>query len=333
MISDDREQRSRLLALKLQALVRDHTAGDAGEITVFARGAALVTSDAVWVLVEDNPARALGATLAWNTSQPGLSGKRLNIVSGSDADVLARRATYFDSDISVWTIDGRSLIAATPAEHAPFVDVPADIADRFIPMIARCGATPVVEHGVLVGEVRGLEICRVVADQSTGEIKLEVGMGVHDRETFAMVHGQIPTEDALASVVTSVLPHRQRGADPHPFNRFGSERLMRSMCIDDPTLVGGISLVAVESCVPRTNVKDAVPCAAYDGDNTYFSFASGVDLDVVPFAVDSAVRLAQGVQPRVAVVLRERDVLPAVERVARLSKFDTQIITLPNDIG
>ena len=80
-------------------------------------------------------------------------------------------------------------------------------------MIIEGGATPAVEHGVLVGEVRGLEVCRVVTDAQTGAARLEVGIGQHDREAFQMLHGDVPTVEALAKVVAAVAPHREYGAD------------------------------------------------------------------------------------------------------------------------
>ena len=95
-------------------------------------------------------------------------------------------------------------------------------------LIAAGGATPAIEHGVLVGEVRGLEVCRVVTDAATGDTRLEVGIGQHDREAFQMLHGDVPTVEALAKVVAAVEPHRQHGAAPHPLNRLGQEQALRA---------------------------------------------------------------------------------------------------------
>ena len=66
------------------------------------------------------------------------------------------------------------------------------------------------------GEVRGLEVCRVVDDPHTGAVRLEVGVGAHDREAFAIVHGDVPTTEALAGVVRAVAEHRggRRAAAP-----------------------------------------------------------------------------------------------------------------------
>ena len=124
--------------------------------------------------------------------------------------------------------------------------------EQFRPLIAEGGAVPTVEHGVLVGEVRGLEVCRVVTDQHTGAARLEVGIGQHDREAFQMLHGDVPPVEALAKVVATVAPHRRHGADPHPLNRLGQERALRARLIDDPGLIGASHVEAVPSPLART---------------------------------------------------------------------------------
>ncbi len=53
------------------------------------------------------------------------------------------------------------------------------------------GVEVVVEHGVIRGEVRGLEVARV-GGRRRRRRPLEVGVGRHDREAFAMVHGDLP---------------------------------------------------------------------------------------------------------------------------------------------
>ncbi len=98
------------------------------------------------------------------------------------------------------------------------------------------------------GEVHGLEVCRVV-DGPDGTARLEVGVGAHDREAFGLVHGDVPMIDALANVVAAVAAHREPGAEPHPLNRIGAERL-RATLIADPARVGATSLHPAEPPVP-----------------------------------------------------------------------------------
>lgn len=317
MSNADSDRRSKLLALKLRTLVRDHL-GATEEITgtphVFAPGAAFVTPDAVWVFVENDPARSLGGVLAW-AHQFSLP---LHVLVEKDSSVVARQAQYFSLPISVWHVDERQLLPAIPEPQLPHVATQPDHL-AFAPLITSAGADVVVEHGVVVGEVRGLEMCKVVTDAYTGEARLEVGMGAHDREAFAMVHGDLPTEKALRQVIDAVLPHRTAGADPHPLNSFGVERLHRWNAMQNPESLGFGSITPSEPPVQRANVKDAVPCFAIgeaNGDTTLLAFVHGVDLNVVPMALDAASRSEL---TNVCIVARKKDIVPAIERVAEKS--------------
>ena len=120
--------------------------------------------------------------------------------------------------------------------------------------MVEAGAVPVVEHGVVSGEVRGLEVCRVVDDPQTGAVRLEVGVGAHDREAFAIVHGDVPTVEALAGVVDAVKAHRSPGT-PHPLNRLAPERLLRWRLEQEPSLVGLASVTPTQPPVPRRSVE------------------------------------------------------------------------------
>lgn len=325
----DAERRSRLLSVKLRALVRDHTGGDdSGDAAVFAPGAALVRADGIWIYVDGESDRALGGVIAWALSKSVDASLPLRVLVERDSGTLARRAGLLNVNAEIWHVDDRSLLPAIADPHLPRIDArPEHLA--FAGVIEESGADVVVEHGVVSGEVRGLELCRVVDDSTTGETRLEVGMGAHDREAFTMVHGHLPTADALRQVIDAVTPHRAEGAAQHPFNRFAAERLHRWRALEDPASVGFASLLPAEPPVVRRNLKDAVPCAArgvtVDGVEAVAVFAHGVDLDVVPFAVDVADR--EGVS-HAMVVLRERDVVASVERLASVARTNVTIAGL-----
>ncbi len=333
----DTERRSRLLSLKLRALVRDHfghdsdTVGaDALEAAPFPLGAALLSSDTVWLLIDDDASRALGPSLAWVFSRrPNVSTVHLLAEVGSG--VLARRAQLLNDGIAVnvWHAEDRDVLPALSEPPLPSVLAATSHLD-FVGVIRSAGADPLVEHGVVVGEVRGLEICRVVDDTHTGAVRLEVGMGAHDREAFALVHGDVPTSDALANVVATVRTHRADGAAPHPLNMFGAERLMRARAIENPSMVNCTSVVAAEPPVVRTNVKDAVPCVAIgeedDGARRILVFVNGVDLDVVSFALDAWHRLDR--TAGIAVILREKDKVASIDRLAQMGIVAVDVLTL-----
>ncbi|NNE12008.1 MAG: hypothetical protein HKN41_07145, partial [Ilumatobacter sp.] len=290
----ERQRRRHLLGVKLRALVGDHVgSGSAvGEPLDFAPGSALVTGTHGWVYLDDRPAERLGASLAWALRREV---DALHVVAESGTGVLARRAAEFDMPISVWHAHERSLVEAVAEPITPPPAVP-EHHEIFRSLIADGGAVPVAEHGVLTGEVRGLEVCRVVDDHHTGATRLEVGVGEHDREAFQMLHGDVPAVESLARVVETVARHRTPGASQHPLNTLAAERLLRWRLEQEPGLVGATHVEPGEPPVRRRNLKDATPCVALGttdaGEPLVVVCSAGVDLDLVPYAADA--RLARG---------------------------------------
>lgn len=323
-MSADAERRSRLLSLKLRALVREHLGLESdpqGTPEVFSLGAAFLTDDAVWTLIDGDATRALGPTLAWASRHE----RHIHILVEKDSGVVARRAAFFNHSISVWHVDEKSLLPAVPEPHLPSVEASPEHRE-LMPLISSSGADALVEHGVVVGEVRGLEMCRVVTDSISGEARLEVGMGVNDREAFAMVHGELPTEQALRNVIEAVQVHREPGAMVHPFNQFGAERLHRWRAMQDPRSIGFVQLAPADPPVKRTNLKDPVPCVALgtleNGQSAAATFVHGIDLDVVPFALDAADR--HGVS-NVVIAVRQRDLTESIRRMVSMSKHHVDV--------
>lgn len=324
MTEDDAARRSRLNGLKLRALVRDHLGDDdVPEASEFAPGAALVVARVAWVFLDDQPESRLGAALLW-ARRNGATAVR--VIAESGTGQLARRAAWFDLPIEIWHADGRALLPAV-AEPLPVPpEVPAHH-ESFRHLIVDGGAEPSVEHGVLAGEVRGLEVCRVVDDPHTGTTRLEVGVGAHDREAFQMLHGDVPAVDSLARIVDTVAQHRAVDAPQHPLNRLGAERFVRWRVTDDPSLVGLDAARAVPPPVPRLNLKDPVPCVALgdgpDGPRVVVC-SSGVDIDLVPFAADAA----SSHDGDLLLVMPARDRVRAVDELADMLRRPVAFATL-----
>jgi hypothetical protein len=303
----DPARRSQLLGLKLAALVRDHAGADAAIVPgVWPGGAALMRNGEAWVLAEDDADRSLGRALAWARQQGAVA---LHLLAERSTGLLARRAALFAVPPTVWEVRDRTLVRAEAQPHVVPPALDPELAE-FAGLIESAGAVPVVERGVLIGEVDGLEVCRAVRDSETGACRLDVGVGAHDREAFQLVHGDVPTAAALKMVVDAVIPHRRPGAEPHPLNRLGAERAVRARLVREPSLVGASSLAAADPPVERLNVKDAVPCAAVgvqsSGEPVVVVCSAGIDLDVIPWAADARACLGLA-DARLVVVLPERD--------------------------
>lgn len=298
---------TRLAHLRLKALVAAHQRQQGREVTGitevdFSLGSAGIVESSGWVLVLRTPGQGLGPALLWMNKHRL---KAVNVVVESNAEVIARRAKLFALDISVWLAVGDELIAAKPSPIEPRLQVPINHL-KLMPVIEQAGATVVCEFGVLAGEVLGLEVCRVIDDpHSDLGARLEIGIGVHDRELFQMVNGVAATVESLSKVVQTVLRFRQANANAHPLNRLGAERYFREVLISNPQLVGAHHLTRAEPPVVRANLKDSVPCVALG--NSVDSAQSAlvvvcsavVDPDLVPFAADARLVL----QPEADLVL------------------------------
>ena len=340
-MSTNDTRKSQLLALKLRALVRDHLGDDVSDDSlrpaVFARGAAVLDhtvrdATVAWVFVDDQPTRGLGPALLWALKE---NCARLNVLAESGTGVIARRAAELNFPVAVWHVDERALI---PAVAEPFAE-PATVDPHhasFLPLIAEGGATPLIEHGIVTGEVLGLEVCRAVNDPVTGSARLEVGMGAHDREAFALLHGDKPTVSALSDVVENVKRHRRPGALAHPFNRIAPERLLRCLALDSPALVNTDVLEPCDPPVVRTNVLDIVPCVARGKSHgsavfdTVVVFTSGADPDIVPFALDSRAFTDQvhGTSSSLFIAMPESHVTPTNRRALELARRGAKFVAI-----
>jgi len=326
MSDNDAQRRSRLLSGKLVALIGQHLGIDAASYTQepCGLGAALVCDDAVWILVDGDASHALGPAIAWASKYS----RPLHLVVDNHSGVLVRRASGFELPISVWHVEGNGLLPAIAEPHQELVRA-SDSHSALISQIDAAGAESLVEWGVVVGEVRGLEICRVVDDEHTNEARIEVGIGAHDRETYALVHQARPIHESIADVVATVGVHRVEGAPFHPYNHIAPERFARWRALQEPAALGFLSLTRIDPPVRRTNVKDSVPCVALgkktDGTTTAVVFVHGIDLDVVTFSVDAALQYSC---ESVMIVARPQDVVASLRTMASATVMTTTFLSL-----
>jgi hypothetical protein len=344
----DPEQRSRLLAAKLRALVVAHL-GDTGEapaggevapgpdlaLGTFPGGATARAGERGWVLLDERADTALGRALVW-AGRESVTTLDLLVEDPAVAGVLARRATAFADTPRVWLVEGRSLVAVEPAAVPAPVEPPA-VARELVGLLHDAGVEVVTEHGEIRGEVLGLEVARVVVDTddhgAASAARVEVGVGRHDREAFAMLHGDIPTPDALSKVIDKVRLHRRPDAEAHPLRRMAAERWLRSTLIEAPAVVGAAQLQAAEPTVARDSLKDVVPAIALGADESggpvVVACSVGIDLDLVPAAADA--RLVHAPDARLVIVVPERDDHPVTRRLAAALRDPATIVTVPSD--
>ena len=298
-----------LLAAKLRALI-----GDGGSPTTFPGGAANTRG---WILADDNAARALGPALVW-AERHDIDPADLHVIvdDPATAAALARRATQFTRQPRIHIVDGRALRDAHPAPPLDLERQPPPDDAQFARTLKAAGAEPVVEHGVLVGEVNGLEVARVVDGH------LEVGVGKHDRHAQTLVHGDRPMGEALAAAVAFVQQHRRPHAEPHPLNRLARERWLRADLIAEHPG----DLRPISSPVLRDDLRINAPAPAASADNTtVYVCSTGIDLDLVPAAADA--RLSVNESAALVLVVPPNDDHPITRRLAAALTRPATIVT------
>jgi hypothetical protein len=312
--------RAALLRVKLAALVRDHWGEADRRPSPFPGGSALAAGGQGWVLVDVDPERALGGALAWGWRQKV---EELHVLVDAAGGGLARRAGFFRPAPSIWAVEGRDL---TPAEPIPLPDEPELPLETevFADLIRSAGAEPVVEHGVLRGEVLGLEVARVE------DGRLLVGVGKHDREAHLLAHPDRTAAEGLTATVDVVAHYRRTGVGAHPANQLSVERWLRSVVIADPALAGlppTTQLRPVPSPVARADLRQPAPAPAL-GDDLLVVCSVGVDTDFVPAAADAWA--ANGRPSRLVLCVPEGDDHPVTRAVAGLLEHPAEVVTVPS---
>ena len=338
--ADSSSHASRMAHLRLRAIV-DAQRGSAAaggaiggrsdvEVSEFGQAVGLVVDDCAWVLVTGRYERSLGPALMWALRKNATS---LKLLLNERAGELARISAHFDFAIEVFEVDAAGVARVAVPKDATKIEV--SVADEmFADFIKSAGADVVREHGVISGEVCGLEVCRVVRATSAsdldgaGESELEIGVGAHDRETFKLLHGRTATVESLRKVIAEVAARRAVGAQVHPLNQLARERMLRHYVCLSPQLVGAKSLQPAQPPIARTNLKDVVPCCAVGvsltGEKMVVIFNVGVDPDVVSFGADARGQINASAD--LVFAMPTRDIVPAVEQIAQMLRRPARFV-------
>ncbi|HSS11770.1 MAG TPA: hypothetical protein VLL25_17920 [Acidimicrobiales bacterium] len=319
------------MQVKLGALARERWGPIDGSPGRFPSGASLLDPErrVAWILIEHADGRALGGALAW-ARRSGAGELRLLVETTPDVSgLLSRQAAAFTTPISVWQVEDRALIPAAPAPLFPSAPVPAE-AIAFADMLRAYGAEPVVEFGVLTGEVLGLEVARVTVDDYGAH--LEVGVGRHDRAAGRLLFPDRAPGEALAATIALVRQLRTADSQPHLANRLAPERWLRAVVVARPELVAADYLAPAPSAVPRVDLGTPFPAPAAgvdaEGRPVVVVCSTGVDLNLVPAAADA--RLADGRDGcRLVLAVPAGDDYPATRELAGLLREPATVVTVP----
>ena len=291
-----------------------------------------------WVLIDDGSA-GLGPALVW-------AGRRevraLDVLvddglarplGAPPSGVVARRAAEWSDPPAIWRIEGRTLHPALPAPVPPAPAPPAEVL-AYAEVLRAGGAEPVIDHGVLLGEVLGLEVARVVAGE--GGWRLEIGVGRLDRSARAEMRPDEPDATALEEVVRVVRAWRRAGVARHPANTLARERWLRATVVSHPDWVGARELTSIEPPLPAAGLRQGGPAPAAglsaDGLPMIVVCSTGVDVDVVPTAADTRrLHHGPGADTALLIVVPEGDDYPVTRSLAAALRHPAEVRTVRRD--
>jgi len=315
-------------------------AGVAGIPAPFPKGAGILAATpggVAYVYLDDPDARSLGGVLAWGLRHRAgeihvladATGARTSTEVGS---LLARRAQAFDIPVTVWTVDPPAVREAVPAGFFPPPLLPATAAP-WADTLRAAGAEPVVEFGVLTGEVLGLQVARVVVDDDGA--RLEVGVGSQDRAFHRDLEPNRPVAEVLAEVVALIRRYRRPEGATHLASSLAQERWLRCVLVARPDLVGAAWLAPLPPAVPGGDLRTASAAMAAGVDDqgrpVVVAASTGIDLDLVPAAADA--RRASGLDAasRLILALAPGDDHPRTRQLASRLRDPAEVVTVPAD--
>lgn len=334
----DAEQRSRLLRMKLAALVRELEVDVSAEPVSVGAITAVVADGHVLALAEVGGPAVLASALVWANRQGATA---LTLFVDDLAEDVARWASYFalgDRRIDVRAVIGAKSESAHPSPLPILAERSTEYTSdeaALVDQLLASGVEVVDEHGVVRGEVLGLEVARLVrwSSEHGGDdaLHLEAGVGRFDRDAAAAAHPDEPPAVGLARTVDSVRKYRYSGAPVHPIQMLARERWLRALVLADPTLVGASELVAVAMTTESTGLRDTHPAAAFGTDTAgrplLVVCSTGVDLALVPLAADT--RALIDPDARLLLTLPERDHHAATIMLAQMLLQPAELVAVP----
>ncbi len=346
----DNERRAQLLSTKLRSIVSTafgHVSIEELAPVPYFAGAAVVhrQTNAVYVFVDAREVDADPTDREAQVARPArgwlggaiVAASRINASSLTllaDAGTLdgndVRRAQRAVCDVSAYEISGRD---ATRLEPVAYVAPRAPSADEmsFLNTIREAGAVAIVEDGVLKAEVLGLEVGRVTTDEFG--VRLEVGVGRHDRLAQSMMNAQTEPVLALRSAVELVLEHRAAHRSPHPANTVSRSRWLREYLMANPDVVGAVpgSMSRVNGTV-RVELKRASVAAASaratTGEELIVGCSVGADLDAVTDLLDVSGVLTDTTESAFVLVVPVGDDLPALRQLCAATRPSVDVVTV-----
>lgn len=325
-MSLDANRLAGLARTKLEGLVRRAFPDVVTDAVGFNAGVGLVDGERAFVLVIERPPSPLAAALAWGDRQ---GATQLHVIVDDPDPILAAEARGLTPSPTLWQAAGTELVPMPDPGLATAVEAPPSVLAQ-APVLDAAGCEVVIEHGIVIGEVLGLEVARV-AVEADGAAIVRVGVGLYDQEAHALIHAQSSIDERLRQVSDEVRRYRNADAVLHPLNRVARERWLRSIVCANPTLLGLETCVGEAPIVARGGIHEQRPVAARGtraGAEVLVVCSSGIDLDLVPAAAAHLALSGVDRVDEVILLLPERDHHPVLQRMLTHLEVDATLVAI-----
>ncbi|NCG41190.1 MAG: hypothetical protein GWP30_09415 [Actinobacteria bacterium] len=326
----DTDRRRQLHALKLKSLAETYLGISLSDLNGTEDGAIGIKRHdncvTAVILAEERCSRAVGVAMAAATQAKA---DVIHIFAKEEASSLASAAELFRTSSTVWELNDR--VATIAVASDPTSKESTDVDPELIAVLEAADLDVVYEHGIVAGEIRGLEVARIESDGE--EQRIAVGVGAHDREAFALLHGGMPSGEALLRVTETVRFHRRAGAEPHPLNRLNAERWLRSQLIGSPQKIGATVLSSASPPTARRSLKETIPAVAYgrmaEGNQVVVVCTIGIDLNLIAFGAQA--RMYTDPEAQLIFVVPERDAHPLLKAMVEKLMVPAELIAIDDD--
>lgn len=293
----------------------------------------------IWILCEQPDGSCLLSSVALAQKQKA---EQIYIFVSSPTTSLARWASYFVSlKIQIWYFDKTSAQVLLPTDLEPPAPLVFD-PNGFVEEIEKAGARSLIQDGILIADVKGLEVARVVQDPDL-QFRLRVGVGRNDRQGHAIMNPDAKTSDLLPRVVKEILTYRKPGIPLRKENTLCSQNWLRHIVINNPSLIGASSLSPsfIPGYLVGPNSTSPAVAGGFDKDGSPIGaiFYVGIDPQIILSAIDVRISLARDFfnnkyRPddiNILIVIPQGDDHPFITKLANLLHPKPIVTTVPKN--
>jgi len=305
----DSERRSELNQRKLESLLRVTFPDSTFEQVKTQSGALRSNNKNQYLYAPNEKVSPLALALTFLEK-----GTAIHIILDEPDPLLTHQAMGLHTDCTFWVVEKDQLIPHPEGKTGERPEKPV-VNETAMSLLIENGCDVIREHDVIKGEIKGLEVARIIKDFDNLS-NMQIGVGHYDQEAHKLVDwGESPNEK-LARVVSEVRQYRNKEAQPHPLNRVARSKWLISEMIASPKIVGLEEIRHLPTPESTKAITETAPAAALGkiGDKVILIVASvGVDLKAVPIASG----LSVATEPdEIWMVLPEKDKHPALLRQA-----------------